>query len=217
MDLDSYTNKLSGFMKKGTDLTTSNKLTGVMSKFIIGLIIVMSLFWFINKTTLKDRNCKSITSLYADNSNKLHSINSTSVKQYALRDYYIKTAYNCCATGQFKNDYVDSCALKNAIKQGARCLDFEIYSINNNPVVATSTSDNYYVKETFNYVNFSDVMDTIANYAFSSGTAPNFNDPILKAEHGEQMKEIFKEFNPENQSEKILEVMKGLIHDGVEK
>jgi len=203
MDLDSYTNKLSGFMKKGTDLTTSNKLTGVMSKFIIGLIIVMSLFWFINKTTLKDRNCKSITSLYADNSNKLHSINSTSVKQYALRDYYIKTAYNCCATGQFKNDYVDSCALKNAIKQGARCLDFEIYTVNNEPVVATSSVLDRTIKETYNSLTFTSVLSTIMNNAFSSGGCSNSNDPLIL--HLRMKTNIEETYN------KMAEIIKGKI------
>ena len=32
--------------------------------------------------------------------------------------------------GSYKNDYVNLCALKSCIKQGARCLDFEIYSVN---------------------------------------------------------------------------------------
>tara|TARA_B110000971_G_scaffold109770_1_gene112493 strand:+ start:577 stop:1542 length:966 start_codon:yes stop_codon:yes gene_type:complete len=96
-----------------------------------------------------------------------------------LYDYYIKTAYNSCSGGSYKNNFVDVCNLKSILKEGVRGLDFEIYSIDNQPVVATSTSDSYYVKETFNSVSFSDVMSTIANYAFSSGTAPNFNDPII--------------------------------------
>jgi hypothetical protein len=60
-----------------------------------------------------------------------------------------------------------------------RCLDFEIYSIDNSPVVATSTSDSYYVKETFNSVPFGTVMDTINGYAFSGGTCPNPTDPLI--------------------------------------
>ena len=39
---------------------------------------------------------------------------------------YIKTAYNCCSGGNYKNDYVDLCVLKNILKQGVRGLDFEI-------------------------------------------------------------------------------------------
>ena len=96
-----------------------------------------------------------------------------------LYDYYIKTAYNACSGGSYKNDFVDIGILKAIIKQGVRCLDFEIYSMNNQPVVATSTTDDYYVKETFNSVDFSSVMDTIKNYAFSGGTCPNPTDPLI--------------------------------------
>jgi hypothetical protein len=69
--------------------------------------------------------------------------------------------------------------MKDLLKQGVRGLDFEIFSINDQPVVATSTSDSYYVKETFNFVSFSDVMNIIQNYAFSTSTAPNALDPII--------------------------------------
>ena len=54
----------------------------------------------------------------------------TDPSKYNLRDYYIKTAYNCCCGGEFKNDYVSTDALKKCISQGARVLDFDIYSIN---------------------------------------------------------------------------------------
>jgi hypothetical protein len=96
-----------------------------------------------------------------------------------LYDYYIKTAFNACSGGSYQNDYVDICVLKSILKQGVRCLDFEIYNINSQPVVSSSTTNNYFVKETFNSVNFSDVMSTIGNYAFSGGTVPNPTDPLI--------------------------------------
>jgi uncharacterized protein YehS (DUF1456 family) len=40
-------------------------------------------------------------------------------------------------------------------------------------------SNNYHVKETYNYINFDDVMNIIQNYAFAGSTAPNPNDPIF--------------------------------------
>ena len=72
---------------------------------------------------------------------------------FSLRDFYIKTAHNCCAGGSFKNSYVDLCHLRTAIKQGVRCLDFEIYSIDDKPVVAASSVDDYTVKETYNSID----------------------------------------------------------------
>jgi hypothetical protein len=98
---------------------------------------------------------------------------------YNLCDYYIKTAYNACSGGSYSNDYVNISNLKAIIKQGVRCLDFEIYSINDEPVIASSTVPNYNVKETYNYVPFVDAMSIIVNYAFSSSTCPNPTDPII--------------------------------------
>jgi hypothetical protein len=98
---------------------------------------------------------------------------------YNLYDYYIKTAYNACSGGSYKNDFVAICNLKAILKEGVRCLDFEIYSIDDQPIVSTSLSDDYYVKETFNYVKFIDVMNIINGYGFSAGTSPNPTDPIL--------------------------------------
>ena len=117
--------------------------------------------------------------IYGDLNGKIRSIDETDQFNYTFKDYYIKTAYNCCSGGNYKNDFVDTCNLKSLLKQGVRGLDFEIFSMNDGPVVATSTSDSYYVKETFNYVNFVDVMNIIRDYAFSTSTAPNSRDPII--------------------------------------
>ena len=68
-----------------------------------------------------------------------------------LRDYYIKTAYNCCSAGKYKNDFVNLCALKDCIKQGARCLDFQVFSLNNQPVIAVSTKQELFLKESYKY------------------------------------------------------------------
>jgi hypothetical protein len=117
--------------------------------------------------------------IYGDLNGKIKSIDDSDLFGYTFKDYYIKSAYNCCSGGNYKNDYVDTCVLKSLLKQGVRGLDFEIFSIDDQPVVASSTSDSYYVKETFNYVSFSDVMSIIRNYAFSTGSAPNSRDPII--------------------------------------
>jgi hypothetical protein len=124
--------------------------------------------------------CSNLDTLYGTLDGNIRNLNPNDPNcKYNLRDYYIKTAYNCCSSGEYKNDYVSICALKNILKQGVRCLDFEVYSVDNQPVVATSTQDSYFVKETYNYVTFSDVLQTIQNYAFSSSTAPNPGDPLM--------------------------------------
>ena len=149
---------------------------------IIGLcitLIVAGIFWSYSKTKLDKSNCTNMNDLYQDFP-KLSSINTNNADyQHNLRDYYIKTAYNACSAGQFKNDFVNVCALKNNIRQGCRCLDFEIYSVNNEPVIAVSSVDDFTVKETFNVVSFADAMAVIRDYAFSGGTCPNSGDPLI--------------------------------------
>lgn len=146
---------------------------------IIIILIVITALWIQDKLTLNKRNCLNISKTYP-NFAKVSSIYSKDTSfSYNLRDYYIKTAYNCCAGGKYKNDFVNLCALKNAIKQGARALDFEIYSVNNKPVVAVSSVDEYSIKQSYNSIPFEDVLKTISDYAFSSGTSPNPDDPLI--------------------------------------
>jgi hypothetical protein len=168
---------------KISNLVVSNVKENFVSYIILVLtavIIVISLIYYYYVRNLENSECTSLTALYGTLDGYLHSLNpNDSNNQYNLFDYYIKTAYNCCSGGSYTNDFVSVCILKNILKQGVRALDFEIYSIDNNPVVATSTVDNYYVKETYNSVKFSDVMYTIVNYAFSNSTAPNPSDPII--------------------------------------
>jgi len=163
-------------------ISSATKSADILKYGVFGILIILTtmiIYWIYNKSTLRNSNCQSMNTLYSDFA-KVHSIN-TDNEAYSLnlRDYYIKTAYNACSAGQFKNDFVDTCALKNCIKQGVRCLDFEIYSVNNSPVIATSSVDDYTTKETYNSVSFADMLSTVNDYAFSGGTCPNPNDPLI--------------------------------------
>jgi hypothetical protein len=149
----------------------------VMVLTIFISIISILFYWYYK--TLRSRNCKSMDYIYGDLNGKIHSIDDGENFQYTFKDYYIKSAYNCCSGGNYKNDYVDTCVLKDLLKQGVRGLDFEIFSINDQPVIATSTSDSYHVKETFNSVPFSSAMNVIRDNAFATATAPNSADPII--------------------------------------
>jgi Phosphatidylinositol-specific phospholipase C, X domain len=165
---------------KEFSLTNMKETTAAyLMTFITFMSVLIALIYYIYYSTLEKTECSNMESLYGTLNGKIRSMDNSSAFDYNLRDYYIKSAYNCCSGGNYRNDYVDLCVLKNLLKQGVRGLDFEIYSIDDNPVVATSTTDNYFVKETFNYVNFSDVMNVINNYAFATSTAPNAADPII--------------------------------------
>ena len=164
-----------------------NTLMNLKEDFVSFLILAISLIiiaaiivYFIYLKNLQTSECNYMDTLYGKIDGNIKSIDPSNVDFSGnLYDYYIKTAFNSCSGGSYKNDFVNICSLINVLKQGVRCLDFEIYSIDNNPVVATSTVNSVYVKETFNYVNFSDVMSTIQSYAFSGGDCPNPNDPII--------------------------------------
>ena len=156
-----------------------NKKILIFSIIIIALLVFGTIYYIHSKLTLNKTNCINLRKIYTSKP-KLNSISDNpNFNKYCLRDFYIKTAYNCCCAGEFKNDFVNLCALSTCISQGARCLDFELYSIDDNPVVAASSVDDYTVKETYNYIPIGDVFSTIINEAFSSGTCPNFNDPLI--------------------------------------
>ena len=147
--------------------------------FILIILMVM-IGYIIYLSRLENAECNYMNTLYSSVDGNIRPIAASDPDCGGnLFDYYIKTAYNACSGGSYKNDFVDICNLKAVIKQGVRCLDFEIYSIDDKPVVATSTSDDYHVKETFNSVSFGDVMSTINNYAFAGGTCPNPTDPVI--------------------------------------
>ena len=147
---------------------------------IIFIIILLALLYYFYMRNLPKYECNAMDALYSDINGKIRSINVVDPDcKYLFRDYYIKTAYNCCSGGSYKNDFVDTCVLKDLLKQGVRGLDFEIYSIDDKPVVATSTSDSYHVKETYNSIDFVDVMSILRDYAFVTATAPNSSDPII--------------------------------------
>jgi hypothetical protein len=144
------------------------------------LILIVFFGYLIYLTKLEGIEVNYFNRLYPTLNGNIIPISSNNPDfKYNLFDYYIKTAYNSCSGGSYKNDFVDINILKSIIKQGVRGLDFEIYSLNDQPIVATSSSEDYYVKETFNSINFGIVIDTIKNYAFSGGTCPNPSDPII--------------------------------------
>lgn len=170
--------------------------------FLIGTLMILLLFiWSYSKLTLSRSNCSNIEKNKLDASElKPYNYNKTqeavdnvdkTYGDYRLRDFYVKTAYNCCASGSFSHDFVNECAIENCIQLGARCLDFEVYSFDDNPIISVSTDKNFGVKETYNYLEFDRIMAKIRDMAFTSGknSAGNIStDPLIlhfriKTEH----------------------------------
>jgi hypothetical protein len=167
----------------GTMNKISNMDEDFISNMVLGfilLIAIIMILYIVYLTKLQKRECSYMDDLYSVLDGNLKSLNANDVDCSGnLSEYYVKTAYNACSGGSYKNDFVDLCNLKAILKQGVRGLDFEIFSIDDQPSVATSTQDDVYIKETYNSVDFGSIMTTIQNYAFSSSTAPNYLDPII--------------------------------------
>ena len=165
-----------------------SQVPNTMLIHVIGCTLIFFLmgcmaYYIYYKYALLPKSCKLLNKKKAPalNSNWITTASSDPSSQFLLRDYYVKTAYNCCSTGNFSNDYVSTCALQNAIKMGCRCLDFEVYGYKGQPIISTSLSDDKCIKETYNSVPFDEAMSTIATNAFSTNptVCPNPSDPLL--------------------------------------
>lgn len=176
------------YSKAQDQITKINKNSNLFSSLvmlIVLLIVFLLILWLISILLLQKNllNCTNLDKLYQKKNSYLTSFSSNgkivhSDYKYLLYDYYIKSSYNCCCGGQPTNSFVSSCALEQAIKQGYRFLDFEIYSVNRKPVVSSSSQDDFRLKETYNYLDFDKTMETISSYGFSSA-CPNNRDPLL--------------------------------------
>ena len=146
---------------------------------LIIVVFVMAVIWITTQLRANKNNCTIMNELY-DTRPPIATLNTNdSDGKYGLRDYYIKTAYNCCSAGQYKNDFVNICALENCLKAGVRCLDFAIYSVDDRPVIAVSSLADYNTKESYNSVPFGEAMQAIAANAFSSGVTTCAGDPLI--------------------------------------
>jgi len=167
-------------------LSSMNDSTAVFALSVLNIVIIlMSIMVYLYYTGsffskgLRERDCKLMNEIYGELNGKISTVIDADTLKLDLKEFYVKSAYNACSGGNYKNDYVDTCVLKSLLKQGVRGLDFEIFSIGGNPVVATTTSDGNCVKETFNYVLFSEVLNVLDTCAFTSSTAPNAGDPLI--------------------------------------
>jgi hypothetical protein len=128
----------------------------------------------------ESNDCIRFTKKYGIINNFIRSIDiSNNIYNNNLHDYYIKSAYNCCNGGSYSNGYVSLCVLENIIKQGVRCLDFEIFSRLDEPIIASSILKTSDIKQTVNHINLIDVLTTIKSRGFSDSYSPNHTDPII--------------------------------------
>lgn len=119
-----------------------------------------------NTKELIDKNITSITP-------------EDSQSKFKLRDYYIKSAYNAFNPDKFKNSNVSMDALLYVIARGCRFIDFEVFSVENQPVISSSSVNSFNYKETFNHIPVSDAFEVLGSYVFSGSKCPNPGDPFI--------------------------------------
>ena len=108
------------------------------------------------------------------------ALNPSSLEEsIQINNLYIKSSFNSCCIGGMKNDYVDLCAINNCYKKGARCLDFQIFSLNEEPIISCSTSKSFEYKELYNYLSFSETMDYIKKKFMNTSDNINNNYPLF--------------------------------------
>ncbi len=151
-------------------------MTAVLVIIFIVILLVISYVYTLSKT--RKIKCNTLDANYPEKPIISSLQNDDYGMKLLLRDFYIKSAYNCCSISNFKNSFVDLCALKNCIKQGVRCFDVEIYSLNDEPIISTSSIDNYHVKQTYNYITYVNFLKTLDSMGFSS-TSPTQHDPLF--------------------------------------
>ena len=152
---------------------------------IIFLIIVIAYgsyrIYYILKVKEK-KKCYDINNIYSINTNIKPLVLSNPAWSKPLNFYYIKSSYNSCSIGSYRDDFVETCILNQIIGQGVRSFDFEIFNIDNQAVVSTSSSNpNPYMKNTYNYIHFSTVLNTIVTEAMmnTNNLCPNPTDPLF--------------------------------------
>jgi hypothetical protein len=102
-----------------------------------------------------------------------------SQSKFKLRDYYIKAAYNAFNPYKFKNSTVSMDALLYVIARGCRFIDFEVFSVDNEPVIASSSVNSFNYKETFNHIPVIEAFEVLGSYVFSGAKCPNPSDPFI--------------------------------------
>jgi hypothetical protein len=163
-------------LKETVESIMSQMSPNMMAMVLMGIIlffIILYIFTVVNKQTY---NCKLIESYPPQPMISL----TNAVLDTPLYKTYVKTAYNCCCSGDFKNDYVDSCALLNCAKQGVRALDFTVYSLHGNPVIAAATLNSNKYKEMYNSMPFSKTMTQVKQmFLYDTVNCSNTTDPLF--------------------------------------
>jgi len=206
--------------------------------FFFVFLFILILVYISDKIGKRKEYCRSIESTRLSNNNDTITeflnlndlirknyfkgnieINNTTVDyDYRLKDYYIKTAYNCFCSAGYRNGFVDICALRNCASFGVRALHMQLFSLNDVPIVASNSLNTNKYKESYNEIPFQEALSLIDDTYFQSedfgvkGVSNNLrNDPlflILQLHYGSDLSHLYSQgysnYNEAKKSKQIL-------------
>lgn len=142
---------------------------------IVILVVMIILIYAATQTSMQRTNCSKLLKNFPLTYNIVQSnIDGT----LAMKQIFVKTAYNCCCSGKLKNDYVDLCALENCAKYGVRALDFQVYKLKGKAIISASTVNEIKYKEMYNSLDFNETMLEV-NRQFIQSTNINSTEPLF--------------------------------------
>lgn len=109
-------------------------------------------------------------------------LNKKSNYESRLCDFYIASSFRSCMGKNQRFDYMSTDILKSVIESGARMLWFDVFNSNvtikADPIISNGIDKGNWTY-TLNYLNFEDILKTIATNAFNPGLINNYNDPLI--------------------------------------
>ena len=188
-----------------TNSTLMSKVSASISEFklnetridlivliVFALVLMGLIIWNASRLGMIENSRKKLEKLYPNPTNESYFNGPNNIKPSArelfdyernnnstLLNYYVKSAYNCCCGDGYRNNFVDLYPLEKVIGNGCRFLDFEIYSYNDDPIVASSTANNNNIKETYNALLLKDVLTKTTETAFDETKTICANDPLI--------------------------------------
>jgi hypothetical protein len=180
---------ITNLSKSMTGFNLSESRIDIIVLVVFAFVLIGLIIWNSGRLGMMENSRKKLEKLYPNPTNESYFNGPNNIKPSAiplfdnsnstLINYYVKSAYNCCCGDGYRNNFVDLYALEKVIGNGCRFLDFEVYSYNNDPIVASSTAGNNNIKETYNALLLKDVLNKTTETAFDETKTICANDPLI--------------------------------------
>jgi hypothetical protein len=180
---------ITNLSKSMTGFNLSESRIDIIVLVVFAFVLIGLIIWNSGRLGMMENSRKKLEKLYPNPTNESYFNGPNNIKPSAiplfdnsnstLINYYVKSAYNCCCGDGYRNNFVDLYALEKVIGNGCRFLDFEVYSYNNDPIVASSTANSNNIKETYNALLLKDVLTKTTETAFDETKTICANDPLI--------------------------------------